>query len=173
MKRIFVTGVVIGILILSIPRYGVAGADIAFPKGWQNWVAVNTPLTEIGLLPGCDADVSNLPPIYQETVATYCSVRLGGPGKVSVLVNPKALRTYEARNGKFPDGPNLVLHLKDMKVLFVIGHKGGVAKYGVFTEAGKDITAPSGPLAKDTCINCHTGYKAFCVAGQCGRVVKK
>ena len=60
-----------------------------------------------------------------------------------------------------------------MKVLFVLGHKGGMAVYGVFTETGSDIAAKDGPLAIKTCVNCHTAYKAFCVSGQCGRIVKK
>jgi hypothetical protein len=113
-----------------------------------------------------------LPPIYQETVATYCNVKKGGPGKVKVLVSPSAGEAYKARTGKFKDGNNMILHLVDMKVLFVTAHVGGAAKYGVFTEDGKDIASASGPLATETCKTCHTGYAAFCVNGQCGKLAK-
>jgi hypothetical protein len=146
-----------------------AGADPAFPADWSKWTSVSTPLTKIGALPDCKADVKTLPPIYQETVATYCNVRVGGPGKVRVLVNPAALETYKSRNGKFADGGNLVLHLQDMKVLFVTSHKGGAPAYAVFTEDGKNITATQGPLSAATCQTCHSGYSAFCVGGQCGK----
>jgi len=149
-----------------------AASEASFPSDWKKWISVSTTLTEIGALPGCDADVSKLPPIYQETVATFCGVRQGGPGKVAVLVNPSAMDVYKTRNGKFKDGSNMILHLKDMKVFFVTGHKGGNAAYGVFTEEGKDITAADGPLSVKTCRNCHTGYQAFCVSGQCGTIKK-
>lgn len=149
-----------------------AASEVPFPADWQKWNSVSTTLTKIGALPGCEANVSTLPPIYQETVATYCSVRQGGPGKVAVLVNPASKSGYSARNGKFPDGPAMILHLKDMKVLFVTGYKGGKAQYGVYTEDGKDISAASGPLSTQTCRTCHTGYTSFCVNGQCGKVAK-
>lgn len=146
-----------------------AGAQAPFPADWQNWTSVNTTLTDIGALPGCDANVSALPPIYQKTVETYCNVKPGGPGKVAVLINPAALKSYESRDGKMPDGANMILHLKDIKVLFVTGHAAGKPSYGVYKEDGKDITAASGALAADTCVSCHTGYQAYCKNGQCGR----
>ena len=151
-----------------------AGAQEAgkFPTDWKGWTKVTSPLVKIGALPGCDADVSSLPPIYQETVATYCSVKQGGPGKVAILVNPKSAGAYNARSGKYANGNNLILHLKDMKVLFVTSHKGGAPSYNIYTEEGKKINAAQGPLSPKTCIDCHTGYQAFCVAGQCGKAVK-
>jgi len=157
---------------MALPYISNAGSGIGFPQGWEKWTPVNTTLVQIGALPGCDADVKTLPPIYQETVATYCSVRAGGPGKVGVLVNPSALPVYGARSGKFGDGANAILHLKEMKVLFVTGHKGGEAVYGIYSEDGKDISAPEGPLSTQTCVACHTGYQAFCIKGQCGKVIK-
>ncbi len=172
MKRVVMITLVVGLFLAVSAYHGLAGSQVPFPEGWEKWTPVKTPLAKIGALPGCDADVSNLPPIYQETVATYCGVKPGGPGKVEVLVNPGALKAYKARNGGFPEGPNMVLHLKDMKVLFVIGHRNGKALYGVFTEDGKDITAAQGPLSQTTCINCHTGYRAFCVKGQCGKIIE-
>ncbi|MBI5179667.1 MAG: hypothetical protein HZA04_10475 [Nitrospinae bacterium] len=150
----------------------IAASEGQFPADWKKWDSLSTTLTKIGALPGCEANVSTLPPIYQETVATYCAVRQGGPGKVAVLVNPASKAGYEARKGKFKDGSNLILHLQDMKVLFVTSHKGGKAQYGIFTEDGKDISAASGPLAIETCKTCHTGYAAFCVDGQCGKISK-
>lgn len=167
---------VLGLMLLASALIGAAAAnaasEAAYPADWQKWSSVSTTLTKIGALPGCDADVGTLPLIYQETVATYCNVRQGGPGAVAVLVNPAVKSIYEARVGKFPDGPAMILHLKDMKVLFVTGHKDGQAQYGVYTEEGKDISAESGPLAMETCRACHTGYTAFCVEGQCGKLAK-
>lgn len=147
-----------------------AGSEVAFPADWQTWKSAQTPLTQIGALPGCDADVSALPPIYQETVEIYCGVKDGGPGAVDVLVRPASLDNYKTRNGELGDGPSMILHLKDMKVLFVSGQQGGKAVYGVYTEDGTDaMSADAGsPLAASTCRECHSGYQAFCVAGQCG-----
>lgn len=162
------SGLLFGMLSLCLSLPVFAGSEVSFPADWQKWVSVNTTLTGIGALPDCSADVSKLPPIYQKTVETYCGVKPGGPGKVAILVNPAALKSFEARDGKMPDGANMILHLKDMKVLFVSGHKGGKPGYGVYKEDGKDITAASGPLAIDTCSTCHTGYQAFCKNGQCG-----
>lgn len=139
------------------------------PGDWAKWPAVKTPLMEAGgALPGCDANVSSLPPIYQETVKVYCGVKPGGPGKVAILVRPEAMKGFSARDGRFPDGANLILHLKDMKAVFLTTHTGGKPSYSVHTEDGKDVTAASGPLAAQTCVTCHTGYQAFCKAGQCG-----
>lgn len=141
----------------------------SLPADWASWTVIKTPLMEAGgALPGCDANVSSLPPIYQETVKTYCGVKPGGPGKVAILVRPEVMKAYTARDGKFPDGANFILHLKDMKAIFLTTHTGGKVSYSVHTEDGKDVTAPSGPLSAQTCVTCHTGYQAFCVGGQCG-----
>ena len=138
------------------------------PADWAKWTSVHTTLTAIGALPDCSANVSKLPPIYQETVKTYCSVRPGGPGKVSILVRPEAMKAYSSRDGKFPDGADMILHLIDMKAWFVTTYVGGKPTYNVFTEDGHDATAASGPLAAATCNTCHTGYQSFCKNGQCG-----
>ena len=157
----------ISTLILSL--HCLAAGDAPYPADWRSWVSVSTPLTSIGALPGCDADVSSLPPIYQETVETYCGVRPEGPGAVAVLVEPSKTKNYEAKDGNMADGASIILHLKDMGVLFVTGHKQGEAVYSVFKEDGTDITAtdPSSPLSVETCATCHSGYEAFCVKGQC------
>lgn len=159
------------LIAFSLLSSSAFAADTPFPADWAKWTAVTTPLTKIGALPGCDADVSKLPPIYQETVATYCNVKAGGPGKVNVLVKPDQLASYKARNSKFGDGTNLILHLVDMKVLFVTGHKAGQPIYAVYGEDGKVLTnAKDGhPLAASTCTTCHTGFAAWCVGGQCGK----
>jgi hypothetical protein len=142
------------------------------PADWAKWPSVKTPLMEAGgALPDCKANVSSLPAIYQETVKVYCGVKPGGPGKVAILVRPDAMKSYTARYGKMPDGANMILHLKDMKAIFLTSYSGGKPSYSVHTEDGKDVTAPNGPLAAATCNTCHTGYQAFCNAGQCG--VKK
>ena len=139
------------------------------PADWAKWPAVKTPLMEAGgALPDCKANVSSLPPIYQETVKVYCGVKPGGPGKVAILVRPDAMKAYSARDGKMPDGANMILHLKDMKAIFLTTYTGGKPSYSVHTEDGKDGTAASGPLAASTCITCHTGYQSFCKNGQCG-----
>jgi len=147
-----------------------AASEVPFPANWQKWDSVSTTLTKIGTLPGCEANVDTLPPIYQETVATYCNIRQGGPGKVAVLVNPAHKSGYAVRDGKFADGVAMILHLKDMKLLLVTGYKGGKAQYGTYTENGKDVTAASGPLGAEMCRTCHTGYTSFCVNGQCGKI---
>ncbi|SRR3989338_4897232 len=169
-SKVFVLALLVSISIIFSYISSEAASDASFPSDWQKWTSVSTTLTGIGALPDCNADVSKLPPIYQETVATYCGVRQGGPGKVAVLVNPAVMDAYKSRNGKFKDGSNMILHLKDMKVLFVTAHKGGSVAYGVFTEDGKDITANDGPLSAGTCKTCHTGYSAFCINGQCGKI---
>lgn len=152
--------------------HALAASEAPYPADWKSWTSMNTALTGIGALPDCTADVAKMPPIYQKIVETYCAVKAGGPGKVAVLAKPASVKNYEARDGKFAEGPNMILHLKDMKVLFVTAHKGGKPSYGVYTEDGKDIAAASGPLATSTCVSCHTGYQAFCHAGQCGSAKK-
>lgn len=138
-----------------------------YPSDWKSWTKVETPLTQIGVIPGCDADISKLPEIYQETVFTYCDVKEGGPGKVEVLVKPSMTKIFKSRSGKYSDGENLILHLMDMKILFVTGYEKGKPTYGVFTESGKNIMAPTGPLSEISCVACHTGYSGFCINGQC------
>lgn len=153
------------VLLLSVSALTQAAT---LPADWAKWHSVSTPLTAIGALPDCKANVSSLPPIYQETVKIYCGVRAGGPGKVGILVRPEAMKAFSARDGKFPEGANMILHLKDMKALFVTTYVGGKPTYNVFTEDGKDATAASGPLSAAVCNTCHTGYQAFCKNGQCG-----
>ena len=162
--------VMTGMAILVFSSIVTAASETAFPGDWKNWSSVSTPLTQIGALPGCEADVSALPPIYQETVEIYCGVRPEGPGAVDVLIDPKIADLYASRNGTFPDGTSMILYLKDMQLLFVTGHKQGEAVYGVFKEDGTDVTDanPDGALGVNTCRTCHSGYEAFCVAGQCG-----
>jgi len=146
--------------------------EAIFPKDFKSWKSVTTPLTKIGALPGCDADVSKLPAIYQETVAKYCAIKPGGPGKVAILVKPSVLDSYKTRSktGKHEDGPSMILHLQDLKVLFLTSYKKNKPVYSVFTEGGKNITKKEGGLAAKTCVRCHTGYQAFCVNGQCGQL---
>ncbi len=159
-------GLTIGLLLACVAN---AGSETPFPGGWNSWNSVSTVLTRIGALPGCDADVSMLPPIYQETVETYCAVRPAGPGAVAVLVKPQVADKFSARSGNYPDGTNLILHLKELKLLFVTDHKDGAVRYGVFKEDGTDVTDENSdsPLSANACRVCHTGYSAFCAYGQC------
>ena len=147
-----------------------AAAELGYPEDWQAWTSMSTALTEIGALPGCDADVSSLPGIYQATVEAYCAVRPQGPGAVAVLVRPSSVANYKTRNGRLGEGANMILHLKELGILMVTGHKNGQAMYGVFKEDGTDVTDanPEAILGAQFCRACHTGYKAFCVNGQCG-----
>jgi len=143
-----------------------ASSEASYPANWKKFAKMTTPLTTIGALPGCDADVSSLPAIYQETVSTYCAVKPGGPGAVEVLSsNPKEFKT---RNGKYSDGTFAILHLKDLKVLFVTEWKNNKPLYGVWTESGQDAAnKPGSGLNPADCRACHTGYQAFCLNGQC------
>ncbi len=155
-----------GLLCMS----AVAGSEAPYPSEWKTFVSVTTPLMQAGgALPGCDADVSSLPKVYQETVATYCAVKEGGPGAVEILVSPDAIDTYKARDGKFHEGDTLILHLKELQALFVTTYKGGKPLYSVYDESGKDIASAEGSgLHPNDCRTCHTGYEAFGVNGQMG-----
>ena len=152
-----------------------AKSECEFPSDFKNYVKVDTPLAAIGgALPPCNADVSKLPKIYQETVMTYCAIRAEGPGKVEILVKPSALEAFKKRNGQFKDGDTLVMWLKDLKVIFVTTYKNNKPLYGAFTEDGKDVTSKIGSgLHPKDCRTCHSGYSAFCVNGQCGKVINK
>lgn len=171
-KKLFSALLLSMVFTITATTFAQAQSQAKFPVGWEKWKKPKTPLSSIGALPGCEADVSSLPQIYQEAVATYCSVKKGGPGKVAILVKPSAMKSFKQRKGKFKDGPNLILHLKELKVLFVLAHKNGKPIYGVFQENGTDIAAKKGILATKTCVTCHTGYKSFCINGQCGRQIK-
>ena len=141
-------------------------AAATLPDNWREWTAVQTPLAKIGALPGCDADVSSLPGIYQRTVGLYCGVRPEGPGTVRVLVSDLALPAYHFRNGDFPNGAQTALHLSDLGVLMVTTYENGAPVYQVFKEDGEEITADDGPLSAEVCAQCH--IDASCVNGQCG-----
>jgi len=157
---------IILVLVLVSPIF--AGSEATYPADWKSFESVSTPLTHIGALPDCNADVSSLPVIYQETVATYCAVKPGGPGSVGILVNAKAKTSFIKRDGKFPDGASMILHLKDLKVLFVTTYKENKPLYSVYTEDGQDATnIPGSGLNPEDCRTCHTGYGAFCLNGQC------
>ena len=143
-----------------------AASEASFPANWKSFTSMNTPLSGIGALPGCDADVSSLPAIYQETVATYCAVKPGGPGKVEILASDAD--AFKARSGKYKDGTFYILHLKDLKILFVTEWKNNKPLYGVYLENGTDAANKVGTgLNPNDCRKCHTGYGAFCINGQC------
>lgn len=156
------------VLLIALTLSAFAGSEAAYPVHWKSYESVKTPLAAIGALPDCNADVSSLPAIYQETVATYCAVKPGGPGAVEILVSKSAKEPYAKRNGKFPDGATMILHLKDLKVLFVTTYKGNKPLYSIYTEDGQDAAGkPGSGLNPNDCRKCHTGYGAFCVNGQC------
>ncbi len=156
------------IVLIAISTALFAASESSFPADWKSYESVKTPLSMIGALPDCNADVSSLPAIYQETVSTYCAVKPGGPGAVEVLVNKKAKSSFAKRNGKFSDGAVMILHLKDLKILFVTTYKNNKPLYSIYTEDGQDAAnAPGSGLNPNDCRTCHTGYGAFCINGQC------
>ena len=156
------------LLLVAMTTFVFGASEAAFPADWKSFKTVKTPLATIGALPGCDADVSTLPEIYQETVSTYCAVKPGGPGAVEILVGKSAESSFAKRNGHYPDGAELILHLKDLKVLFVTTYKGNKPVYSIYTEGGKDAAGAAGSgLNPNDCRTCHTGYAAFCLNGQC------
>lgn len=155
-------------LIISFTLSVFAQSESAFPSDWKSYESVSTPLATIGALPDCNADVSSLPLIYQETVSTYCAVKPGGPGAVEVLVNKTGKEAFTKRNGHYPDGAIFILHLKDLKVLFVTTYQGNKPMYSIYTEDGTDAAnVPGSGLNPNDCRTCHTGYGAFCINGQC------
>lgn len=157
------------LFVLVFPLVSFAESTAGLPTDWQTWTKVNSPLVKVGAIPDCAADVSSLPPIYQETVATYCSVKPGGPGKVSVLVRPSMFDTYKKRQGGFSDGIQMLLHLEDMQLFFATEFKNGQPVYSVYKQTGELVKVEAGHvLASEKCMECHTGYSAYCVAGQCG-----
>lgn len=155
-------------LFIAVSVVLFAGSESSYPSDWKNYESVKTPLVTIGALPDCNADVSSLPAIYQETVATYCAVKPGGPGAVEVLVNKVGKSAFTKRDGHYPDGATFILHLKDLKVLFVTTYKGNKPFYSIYTEDGQDAAnKPGSGLNPRDCRTCHSGYGAFCVNGQC------
>jgi hypothetical protein len=160
---------IVSLMLLSTFVYGQS--EMAFPKEWKSYKSVKTPLSTLGALPGCDTDVSHLPSIYQETVSTYCAIKQNGPGAVEILVsNTKA---FQSRSGNYQDGTTYILHLKDLKVLFVTQWKDNKPLYGAYTEDGIDVSNKIGSgLNPQDCRSCHTGYQAFCLNGQCATQIK-
>jgi len=169
MKKVFRF---LAIFALATSTLMAATSDASFPSQWKSFDTVTTPLSTIGALPGCDADVSSLPVIYQETVAMYCAVKPGGPGAVEILVSNKD--AFKARTGKYKDDTFFVLHLKDLKVLFVTQWKNNKPLYGIYTQTGQDAANVVGSgLNPQDCKQCHTGYQAFCINGQCATLQVK
>lgn len=160
------------VMITAFSSSTVLAEDMTFPSDWKNWTQMETRLSSVSALPSCEADVALLPQIYQQVVETYCTLKLGGPGKVDVLVNPAVVKNYKARDGKFPDGVNMILRFRGVKLLLITAHQGGKPVYAVFNEDGKNVTQANGPLSVETCRNCHTGYQSYCINGQCGNIKK-
>ena len=156
------------LVMVAIATMLLAGSESEFPSDWKSYESVSTPLSTIGMLPDCNADVSSLPAIYQETVSTYCAVKPGGPGAVEILVNSAGKSAYVKRDGQYPDDAVYILHLKDLKVLFVTSYKANKPLYSIYTEDGQDAAnVPGSGLNPNDCRTCHTGYSAFCINGQC------
>jgi hypothetical protein len=156
----------IGLSAVAAATFINAANEGAFPSDWNSFQKIGTTLTKVGgSLPGCDADVSGLPPIYQETISTYCAIKDGGPGKVSTLSKlprnfEKGIHTAEDVN---------ILHLEDLKVLFVTTYVNGDPEYSTWGEDGTDMSELGAPgLAPNDCRMCHTGYEAYSNHGQVG-----
>lgn len=160
---------VVGVF-FSVSCMTAQAEDVQFPSDWSKWNKQKTKLSGLNSLPSCDGEnaaVSQFPQIYQKAVETYCGLRANGPGHVDILVNPAVQKNYDARDGKMPDGANMILRFDGAKLLLVTEHKGGKPYYGVFTEDGKKVVS-DGPLSAETCQSCHTAYQSFCKNGQCG-----
>ena len=150
-------------IVISISLY--AGSEASFPKEWQSFEKASTLLSKSAKIPNCDADISNLAPIYQEMIYTYCEI---GSGVVEILISPKAKQSFSRRDGKYPDGAELILHLKAIKTLFVTTFKDNKPFYSIYKEDGSDVSSSAGTgLNPNDCRSCHTGYSAFCLNGQC------
>jgi len=146
-------------------------SEVAYPKDWKTFISVETPLTLIGRLPGCNADVSALSEIYQETIATYCAAKPGGPGAIAIYTNN--IDAYKNRNGIFKDGSISIFHLIELKVIFVTQWIDNIPLYGIYTEKGEDASNALGSgLHPEDCRSCHTGYTAYCFNGQCSSFLK-
>ncbi len=142
-----------------------AQSESSFPKEWQNYESRETFLTSLKSIPKCDADISDLSPIYQEMVYTYCNK---GSGEISIFVSPNAKKSFTDREGVYPDGAQLILHLKDQKILFVTTYKNNKPFYSIYKEDGSDVSTATGTgFNPNDCRSCHTGYSAFCLNGQC------
>ena len=153
-------------LSFAVTTIFAASSEASFPSNWKSFTSMSTPLSTIGALPDCNADVSALPAIYQETVSTYCAVKPGGPGAVEILASD--VNAFKTRTGTYKDKTSYILHLKDLKVLFVTEWKNNKPLYGIWTEDGKDAANVVGSgLNPQDCRTCHTGYGAFCLNGQC------
>lgn len=150
-------------IFISISLY--AQNESSFPKEWRSYEASNRLSTTLKSIPKCDADISNLAPIYQEMIYTYCEK---GNGDVSIFTTPNAREAFISRDGVYPDGAQLVLHLKKMKTLFVTTYKDNKPFYSIYKENGSEISSPTGTgFNPNDCRSCHTGYSAFCLNGQC------
>ena len=163
------------LLSLFISATAYSASMTPFPEGWKSWTKVRTPLATIGgAVPSCSTDLSKLklPPIYVKTVETYCGVKKDGAGKIDIYIKPSEMESFKSRSGKFSEGTVMIMHLVDLKVLFVTGYKGGNPVYGVYTEDKKDVEGSSPGLSTNDCIQCHTGFKSFCINGLCGRIAK-
>lgn len=166
MKKLLLS--LLSIVTITFTTLSAHAETVPFPADWAKYTQMKTTLSGVSALPSCEADVALLPLIYQKVVETYCTLKQNGPGKVDVLVSPAGKASYEARDGKMPDGPNMILHFRDMKLLLVTAHQGGKPHYAVYTDDGRNVTTPSGPLSVEACETCHTGYQSFCKNGQCG-----
>jgi len=154
-------------VILPLHLFAMQVAD--YPADWKSYSKVNTKLAQMGFLPDCKASKAGLDEIFAETVNTYCGVAEKGPGRVEVLVNN--ITEFENKNGKYSNNTNFILHLIDMKLLFVTSYADGKIRYGVYTEEGKMVKGKrkSGLHPRD-CRSCHNLYKDDCYYGQCGNL---
>ena len=164
--KFFIT---IFLLIINLTTlYGIS--EVPYPKNWKDFAKVTTPLSKIGRIPSCNEDVSSLPDIYQEIVSIYCAVKPEGPGEVEILVSD--INSFKNRMDKHKNGTTFILHLKDLKLLFVTTWKNNKPLYGIYIEGGQDASNVLGSGLNPTdCRICHTGYGVYCTNGQCGTLL--
>jgi hypothetical protein len=155
------------LLLLVLPLLLFAGRVAEYPIDWKSFEKVDTELNKIGVLPNCKADISKYTPIIRDTIKTYCGVHENGPGRVEILVNN--VTEFSNKNAEYSEDTKFILHLIDMKLLFVTSYEHGKINYGVYTEEGKMVKGKrkSGLNPRD-CKSCHNLYKDYCYYGQCG-----
>ncbi|MDQ1339725.1 MAG: hypothetical protein QG567_878 [Campylobacterota bacterium] len=176
----------LSLALVSLASFALASSQAPFPTDWKKFTPVQTPLMkEGGKIPKCGEEVKNLPEHYKGLMSTYCAVTPDGLGSVQALVSPSAVATYEAFSGKYEGNESMVMHLKDLKILFVMTYESlpkrryGKPKfqskplYGVYDEDGKDVAGALGSgIHPNDCISCHSSSDG--INGQMGKIeIKK
>jgi len=170
-----------GLIAAGLVSFAAASSEASYPFDWKKYTQVKTPLVkEKGAIGGCEEDIKSLPEHYKELFSTYCGVTPEGLGKIEVLVKPSTLPVYEAFTGDFDSNDSMVMHLKDLKLLFVTEYEKlpkrrfGKRKfnskplYGIYDEEGNEMAgAPGSGINPGDCRKCHSSSG---INGQMGKI---